>query len=665
MAEKPTYEELAQKVRELEQAVSAQSVIEAELRELLSGFETFHDKCPLAYQALDENGNFIEVNQAWLEIFGYSMEDVIGKSFSNFLLPGWKNRFKDNFEYFKTTGELVDVEFEMLKKDGSPIFVSIYGKIGRDTEGRFQQTHCIFQDISKRRETEEALHESEEKLRLFIEHAPAALAMFDCKMRYITVSRRWLADYGLQDQDVIGRSHYEIFPEIPDSWKAVHQRGFLGEIVQSEEDEFVREDGSVQWLQWAVRPWYKVDGAVGGIVIFTADLTERKRMEKEREKLHAQLMQAQKMESVGRLAGGIAHDYNNMLSVIFGNTEFALEKVETEDPLHADLQEIMKAAKRSADITRQLLAFARRQTIAPKVINLNETVETTQKMLRRLIGEDIDFSWHPKSNLWPVKVDPTQIDQVLANLCVNARDAISDIGKITIETDTTTFDEAYCAGHAGFVPGDFVMLAVSDDGCGIDKEAMDNIFEPFFTTKEVGFGTGLGLATVFGIVKQNTGFINVYSEPGKGTSVRIYLPRHMGHTVEEQRPGATGIPKGRGETVLLVEDDFSLLKLAERILDSLGYNVLTAKTPSEALKQAETYDGDISLLITDVVMPEMSGRELAERLQNHHPKLECLFMSGYTANVIAHHGILKEGVNFIQKPFSRKDLAIKIRAVID
>ena len=390
----------------------------------------------------------------------------------------------------------------------------------------------------------------------------------------------------------------------------------------------------------------------------------RKESERQREALEVQLFQVQKLESVGRLAGGVAHDYNNMLSVIIGFAELGLEKVEANDPLYTNFEEILLAANRSKEITRQLLAFARQQTIAPKVLDLNATVESMLKMLRHLIGEDIDLAWRPKADLWPVKVDPTQIDQILANLCVNARDAIADVGKITIETDMATFDGAYCAQHAGFVPGDFVILAVSDDGSGIDKETLNNIFEPFFTTKGVGQGTGLGLATVYGIVRQNEGFINVYSEPDNGTTFKIYLRRHASQTGEALLPGTEKIPMGRGEIVLVVEDESLILKLAGRMLTALGYRSLLAKNPDEALKLAELHSDEISLLLTDVVMPAMNGRELADRLKAIRPNLRCLFMSGYTANVIAHRGILDEGVHFIQKPFSKDQLAIKIISVL-
>ena len=391
----------------------------------------------------------------------------------------------------------------------------------------------------------------------------------------------------------------------------------------------------------------------------------RKKYQLERAMLEGKLQQAQKMESVGRLAGGVAHDYNNMLSVIIGYTELALGQVEPDQPLHADLQEIFTAAKRSSEITRQLLAFARKQTISPEVLDLNKTVEGMLKMLRRLLGEDIDLAWLPKPGLWPVRMDPAQIDQILANLCVNARDAISGVGKITIETATVTFDEAYCSDHAGFVPGDYVLLVVSDNGCGMDRDTLPKIFEPYFTTKGVARGTGLGLATVYGIVKQNQGFINVYSEPEKGTSIHIYLARHLGQAVAPRDESPTEIPMGHGETVLVVEDEISVMKLTKNILEGLGYSVLVAATPGKAMELTEKQAGEIHLLITDVVMPEMNGRDLSKRLLSFYPDLKCLFMSGYTANVIAHQGVLDEGVHFIQKPFSRRDLAVRVREMLD
>jgi len=377
------------------------------------------------------------------------------------------------------------------------------------------------------------------------------------------------------------------------------------------------------------------------------------------------LQQAQKMETVGQLAGGVAHDFNNMLGVILGHTELALLQADETHDLYSDLKEIQKAAERSADITKQLLAFARKQTIYPIQLDLNDTVENMLNMLRRLIGENIDLVWKPSAHLWPVEMDPTQIDQILVNLCVNAKDAISGVGKLTIETEKKTFDEAYCKYHTGFIPGDFVMLVVSDDGCGMDKETENNVFEPFYTTKKIGEGTGLGLATVYGILKQNNGFINVYSELGLGSTFNIYLPRLVEDKVVEKVVPQKKSSAGGTETILLVEDETSILKMTQMMLERKGYTVLSSATPAEAMKKAKNHCGSIDLLMTDVVMPEMNGRDLAGEIIARYPDMRLLFMSGYPANVIAHQGILDHGVPFIQKPFSMADLTEKLRKILD
>ncbi|HEY5522080.1 MAG TPA: ATP-binding protein [Desulfuromonadaceae bacterium] len=395
------------------------------------------------------------------------------------------------------------------------------------------------------------------------------------------------------------------------------------------------------------------------------DITERTLAEVEKIKLEDQLQQAQKMESVGRLAGGVAHDFNNILTVIIGYANLALLDVDLSHSLHVHIEEILKAAERSANLTRQLLAFARKQIVVPKVLNLNETVDDMFKLLKRLIGEDIDLNWQPEKGLWSVKVDPSQIDQILANLCVNACDSIADVGKITIETGNSVIDEGYCADNAGFVTGEYVRLTVSDNGCGMDKETLAHIFEPFFTTKCVGEGTGLGLASVYGAAKQNNGFINVYSEPGVGTTFTIYLPRYMDKGAQVWTEGAEEPAKCGQETILLVEDEPAILNITMMLLTRQSYTVLAANSPGEAILLAGEHAGKISLLMTDVVMPKMNGRDLAKNLLCFNPHLKLLFMSGYTYDVIAHHGVLDEGMHFIQKPFTMIELAAKVRAVLD
>lgn len=420
-----------------------------------------------------------------------------------------------------------------------------------------------------------------------------------------------------------------------------------------------RKDGTLFWERAVISAIRDAAGVITNFVAVKEDITAQKVLEN-------QLYQAQKMESIGRLAGGVAHDFNNMLMVISGYTDMILMQIKSDDPHYPCLQEIRNAARRSANLTRQLLAFARKQAVAPVVLDMNDTIAGMLKMLRRLIGEDIELAWLPGSGLWKVKVDPSQVDQLLANLAVNARDAIAGVGKVSIKTENVVRDASYCIAHQGCTPGEYVTLTVSDTGTGMDREVLEHIFEPFFTTKEEGKGTGLGLATVYGIVKQNMGFVDVDSEPGRGTTFTIHLPRF----VEEAAAGAAAqrpeeaLPKGT-ETVLFVEDEKVILDLGKRFIGQLGYTVLAAGSPEEALRLAEGYEKDIHLLITDIVMPQMNGKELAERLTQRLPGLKCLFISGYPAEIIAKQGILEEGIHFQEKPFSLRDIALKMRKVLE
>jgi PAS domain S-box-containing protein len=506
-------------------------------------------------------------------------------------------------------------------------------------------------DINERKLVEAALRESEAKYRSMMEAMDDAayICSADFRIRYMNPAMHELA--GAQ---ALGEHCYKMIHGLDAvcPW-CVHDRVMRGEHVKSE--VVSPKDGKTFHISNS--PILHSDGRVSKLTIYR-DITDLKKIE-------TQLQQAHKMESVGRLAGGVAHDYNNALSVIMGFTEMALEVSAPGSLARANLAEVLKAARNAADITRQLLAFARKQQITPRVLDLNNTVELTLKMLRRLIGENIDLVWFPDTDLWPVKIDPSQINQVLANLCVNARDAIDGVGRVTIETKNTSFDDAHCLANPKFTPGDFVLLTVHDDGCGMQKEILDNIFEPFFTTKGVNKGTGLGLATVYGIVKQNNGFVEVISTPDQGTRICVYLPRagELEELVEEAE--AQEFPGGQGETVLLVEDDPSILKLAREMMQSLGYLVLTAGTPTEALKRVEECDGRIDLLITDVIMPEMNGAELVASLVSRYPGIKPVFMSGYTADVLVNSGVHTEDVHFIQKPFARKDLATTVRKALD
>jgi PAS domain S-box-containing protein len=549
-------------------------------------------------------------------------------------------------------------EFRHRRADGSIRDVEVFSS--KIITGDKILIHSIVHDVTDRMEARRSLWESEHKYRIIIENSRDIIFTLDAEGRFLFVSPAMHYLLGYEPSALVGRPFQAIIH--PDDTEVCIQamRRIIENGTPSPGFEYRVRHTDGQW-RWHTANGAAVHDAAGNLLHFQGvarDITERRKLEE-------QLRQSQKMESVGRLAGGVAHDYNNMLTVILGYTEMALSRTAADDPLHADLQEIQHAATRSADITRQLLAFARRQTIAPEVLDLNADVEKLLKMLRRLIGEDIDLAWLPGAGLWSVRMDPSQLNQVLANLCVNARDAIADVGKITIETRNVTFDEAYCANHPGFTPGNFVQLAVSDNGSGMDQEIQAHLFEPFFTTKGIGRGTGLGLATVYGIVKQNEGFINVYSEPGKGSSFRIYLPRHAGPALGAPKAKDDETPQGRGEMVLVVEDEEAILKLTQKILERLGYRVMTAGAPAEAIDLAGRPGTHIQLLITDVVMPGMNGRELADRLRQMHPGLNCLFMSGYTANAIAHHGMLDQDVRFIQKPFSASDLARKVQQALE
>ena len=516
--------------------------------------------------------------------------------------------------------------------------------------------------LAERRLAEEKLR----KLSLAVEQSPVSITITDQNGMIEYVNPAYSKITGYTADDAVGKSLQGLGTDTSDADEYQRLRETIAE-GGTWQGEFcnTKKDGELFWESTCVAPVYDDKGTINHFVAVTEDVTERKRAGEEKAKLEQQLQQAQKMESIGRLAGGVAHDFNNMLTVILGHANLALMEIDPTLPLHTNIEEIRHAAERSSTLTRQLLAFARKQTIAPKILDLNEAVAGAIQMLQRLIGEDVQLSWQPGADLWPVKVDPSQIDQILANLCVNARDAITDVGKITIETENRSFDNDYCAVHLDTWPGDYVRLAVSDNGAGMDKETLQQIFEPFFTTKVVGEGTGLGLATVYGIVKQNKGFINVYSEPGTGTTFTIYIPRQEGN-IGPARTEVLAGPAPRGqETILLVEDELSILRITTIMLENLGYSVMKANSAKEAIQLVtERSTGEIHLLMTDVVMPEMNGRDLAEKLLLICPRLRTLFMSGYTSNAIAHHGVLDEGVNFIQKPFTLQDLATKVREAL-
>ncbi len=654
MADNPTYDALHKQVQELEQALAEHEKSNREFDHL------FFMALDLICIADIHTTAFIKVNPACREILKFSQEELIGQPFFDFIHPDDIAPTRQVVEKKLQQGEkIINFENRYICKDGTYKWLSWVSHPSPEKG----VTYAIARDITKEKKAEKALQESERRYRSLYENAQAGLARTRISDgRVLECNKKMAQIFGYDDVQTFIKAYVlsENYADKAQREAFITELGNTGKI-RNQEAAFFRKDGSKIWVRFDTR-LVPEHGYMEDVVI---DITDQKKAIEERSQLQSQLLQAQKMESVGRLAGGVAHDFNNMLTVIIGYTQTALGQVDPAGKLHKNLQGVLKAASRSADLTKQLLAFARKQIIDPRVLDLNHTVETMLKMLRRLIGEDIHLLWRPAGKLQSVKMDPSQIDQILANLCVNAKDAIAGVGKITIETGMKTFDTEYCRKNPGFSPGEFVLLAVSDDGCGMDKETLNNLFEPFFTTKDVGQGTGLGLATIYGIVKQNNGFIKVYSEPDYGSTFHIYLPCHAEKMEKKSKPKPKAIPAGNGETILIVEDEKTILEMLTTMLQDLHYTILAAPTPHKAMALAQKHAGKIHLLLTDVVMPEMNGRDLAAQLASVYPELKFLFMSGYTANVIAHQGVLDEGVQFIQKPFSMKDIAVKIQNILE
>jgi PAS domain S-box-containing protein len=558
-----------------------------------------------------------------------------------------------------------------LRKDGTVLYADINAvKIIIDGKS------CIvgfFRDVTKRKKAEEALRESEARYRRITE----SLTDYQYTVR-VENGRAVETTQSPACETVTGYTPEEfaadpylwfrmVAPEDRELVRLRVQQVLAGEEIPPIEHRILRKDGETRWV---CDTTILHKDASGNLVRYDGvikDITERKRAEAERGRLQEQLRVSQKMEAIGRLAGGVAHDFNNLLCVILNYTVFAIEGAREGDPLKNDLLEVKKAGERAVALTRQLLAFSRKQVLQPVPLNLNEIAEGVEKMLRRILGEDIDFVQVLAPDLGLTLADRGQIEQVLMNLVVNARDAMPEGGKLTIETSNVELDEKYTARHVAVNPGSYVQLSVTDTGCGMDEQAKARIFEPFFTTKEKDKGTGLGLSTVYGIVKQSGGDIWVYSEPGQGTTFKIYLPRDLSDTAAAVVTEFPSVPRRvtGTETILVVEDEEGLRKVAGRALEAAGYTVLAAADGDEALLTSAQHVGDIHLLLTDVVMPRMGGRVLAERLTKTRPTLKVLYMSGYTDNAIVHHGVLDAGTHFLAKPFTAADVTRKVREALD
>jgi len=550
--------------------------------------------------------------------------------------------------------ERCDIEVARLGKvfdvTVSPLF---------DSSGTAYGSVHVLRDITDRKREEEALRRSEASYRSLILGATYGIFRCDVNGKFLAVNPALVAMLGYESEaDLLAANLVHDVIRDPDEGARLLQQYRQNGRLDGLEAQWRRKDGTPVQVRVSGRTVLDEHGALQGFKIIAEDLSERWRLEE-------QLRQAQKMEAVGRLAGGVAHDFNNLLTIVTGYSDLVLERLGAADAMRAYVEEIKKAAGRAASLTRQLLAFGRRQILAPRALDLNAVVTNIDKMLRRLIGENIELGTVLEPELGWVKADPGQIEQVILNLALNARDAMPQGGQLTLETANVELNEGDTRTRVSVLPGRYVMLAVSDSGVGMDAETQAHIFEPFFTTKEKDKGTGLGLATVYGIVKQSGGHIWLYSEPNHGTTFKIYLPRleEAAQPVEAISPGAP--LAGGSETILLVEDEEGVRDLARRILELKGYKVITASNPTEAAQVCERYEGPIHLLLTDVVMPTMSGPQLAEHVAFLRPGLRVLYISGYTDNAIVPHGILEEGVQFLQKPFTRDSLTRKVREVLD
>ena len=638
--------------------------IEDELFKSENHFRTLVDTIPDLIWLKDAEGVYLSCNAMFESFFGASEAGIIGKTDYDFVSRELADSFREHDrKSMAADGPSSNEEWVTFGSDGHRALLYTTKTPMKDAGGRLIGVLGIGRDITELKLAVEAVSESENRLRNALEGTNDGLwdVRFDSGRAYLSPRGCEILGYAEHEiNDVVGAWSDLVHPDDLQITEERLRAHVDGRVPLFEVEQRLRtKSGDWKWIHTRGKVVERdKDGAPLRITGTHSDISDKKILE-------SQLHQAQKMESVGQLAGGVAHDFNNMLGVIIGYSELALMRLDPSQPVYASLIEIRSAAERSADLTRQLLAFARKQTIAPKVIDLNDAVAGMLKMLQRLIGEQINLNWHPAPGIWPVKVDPSQVDQILANLCVNARDAITAVGRITIATGNSSFDTNDCALRMAVDSGEYVRLVVSDDGRGMDEETKVHIFEPFYTTKGVGEGTGLGLATVYGIVKQNNGFISVDSEPGRGTAFTIYLPHHAGESEQASKAAvAEALPRGR-ETIMLVEDEPTILMMAAVILEGQGYTVVSAGTAGEAIRLFREQAGRVHLLMSDVVMPDMNGRDLFKELQSANPQLKCLFMSGYTADIIAHHGVLNEGVNFIQKPFSLLDLAKKVRAVLD
>ena len=644
-----THVTLSRMHRNLEQLVEERT---RELARNSSFIESILENIPDIVTVVDaEEFRFVRINRAAEELFEMCRDEILGKSAVE-LFPSERATFYlEKYKEVLRRGELVDTpEVNFEDSDGRVRWLHSKMIPLPGADGKIEYIISVCEDVTKRKQIEE----ERRRLAEAVSQLDESVIITDRQGTILFVNPAFERNTGYRREEAIGCKpnilksdvHEEAF--YAGMWQTLLAgRTWKGEITNR------KKNGDLFIEKTTISPIFDRKGRIVTFIAVKDDITEQRALEE-------QLNHAQKMETVGRLAGGVAHDFNNMLCVILGTVQLLMMREQPESPILKELRQIQQAARRSADITRQLLAFSRKQVIDPRVININPLIKDVTRMLNRLLGEDIDILFVPEQDLHNIRIDPGQLHQIITNLAINARDAMPEGGKLTLETANVFFDDAYCRIHAGFRPGSFVMLAISDNGTGIDPEILPHIFEPFFTTKEQDKGTGLGLASVYGAVKHSNGFINVYSEPGKGSCFKLYFPasiekEEVSPIQDEQTQQAM-----RSLTVLLVEDDEMVRLMTENMLVTLGHRVLLAENPDQALEVCGEEGENVDLLLSDVILPGMTGRQLFTRIRQVVPAVRVLYMSGYTANVIAHQGVLDQEIVFLQKPFSIRELEEKM-----
>jgi PAS domain S-box-containing protein len=640
--------------------VQERSRAQSERRASEARFRAFMQHSPAIAFMKSTDGRYVFGNAAWAAQFGKPSDALVGRTDFDLWPEAIALAFQASDRQALMSRHPVELVESGTRHDGTIQWWTTLKFVIEQDDGA-PLIGGIALDITPRMRAEHALRASEDRYRSLVELAASVIVVLDDAGRITEFNREAEAFFGVSRLDALGRDYVQccVSDLQREQVAADLARIRSGEALQGQESAFVQHDGTHKSFLWNATRLTDSRGEAPQVLIIGQDISELRRLEH-------QLLLAQRMEGIGRLAGGIAHDFNNLLTAILGHAEMAQDDVAPTDPARGNIAEITRAAQRAADLTRQLLAFARRQIIEPRIVDLNGLVLNVDRMLRRLLGEDIELVTVQDPDLWRVRIDPGQFEQVLVNLAVNARDAMPSGGTLVIETRNVHLDEEFARQHATVQPGPHVLLAVSDTGIGMDEEVLAHIFEPFFTTKEVGKGTGLGLATCYGIVKQNRGSIWVDSEQAIGTTFRIYLPRADAVVVTADPPEARVVEKTRGsETVLLVEDEVLVRNLAADALRRHGYQVLSASTGIEALDLASQVLHPIDVLVTDVVMPQMGGEQLAVRLLGERPSLKVLFISGYTDMAVLQHGTLIPGTSLLQKPFTPGQLVYRVRQLLD